>query len=88
MVAIKVPLWKPISFIGATYKNMGEGLITGGENDVKTAASQKPTPAWVTIHKAGNLEHTEQPASSTTSGRVCSASTFPVGLSYPSRQLV
>ena len=55
MVAIKVPLWKPISFIGATYKNMGEGLITGGENDAKTAATQKCTPAWVTIHKSWEL---------------------------------
>ena len=49
-------------------------------NDPKTAAPPRPTPAWVTAHKAGNLEHTAQPAGSSTGWRV----SFPgasVGLS-------
>ena len=40
-------------FIGVTYR---------ARNVSKSAASAKPTPAWVTAHKAGNLEHTAQPA--------------------------
>lgn len=34
---------------------MGAGMTS------KTAASPKCTPAWVTAHKAGDLEHTAQP---------------------------
>lgn len=31
MDTIKVQLGEPISFIGVTYKNMGEGFLTGAE---------------------------------------------------------
>lgn len=35
-------------------------------NDSKTAASARFTPVWVTAHTAGKLEHTAQPAGSST----------------------
>jgi len=38
-----------MNFIGFTYRDIGEGLPTGSE--IKTAASTKPTLAWVTAHK-------------------------------------
>lgn len=37
-----------------------------GRNDSKMAPSPKPIPAWITAHKARNLEHTAQPADSST----------------------
>ena len=43
----KVQLGEPVSFTEATYRNMGEGLLTGAEMiPVKTDVSPKPTPAW------------------------------------------
>lgn len=32
----------------------------------QTTALSNPTPAWVTVHKAGNQEHIAQPAGSST----------------------
>ena len=43
---------------------MDQVLLTGAEMTQKTTVSPKPIPAWVTVHKAGNLEHTTQPAGS------------------------
>lgn len=40
---------EPMSFIGITYKWMGEGLFTGAE--VTQSHHQKSTLAWVTAHK-------------------------------------
>ena len=39
----KILLGEPISFIEVTYRNMGEGLLTGAEMTQKTSASTKPT---------------------------------------------
>lgn len=35
---------------------MGEGLLTGAEV-TQRHTSPKPTPAWVTINKARNMDH-------------------------------
>lgn len=52
----KVQLGEPLSSTGVTYRNMGEGLLTG--DSCRTTGH----PAWMTSHKAGNLEHFAQPA--------------------------
>ena len=48
---------------------MDEGLLieTGM---AQTTALSNPTPAWVTVHKAGNQEHIAQPAGSSTDEKV------------------
>jgi hypothetical protein len=46
--------------------NIGEGLFTGAEMNQKTASSAKSTPAGLTAHKAGNMEHTAQPPGTST----------------------
>ena len=43
-------------------------------NYSKTAISPKPTPAWVTAHKAGNVKPTAQPAGSSAMESVLSRS--------------
>lgn len=43
---------EPLSFIGITYRNMGEGLFTGAKKDSKTTAPLNPTPARVTPHES------------------------------------
>lgn len=53
----EVHLDEPIRFIGVIFRNVGEGLLTGAEMTL-TAMSPKPTQAWMTVHKARNLEHT------------------------------
>lgn len=51
-------LWRT-NDCGVVYRGMDwAGLTYRGRNDSKTAASATPTPAWVTAHKAGNLELT------------------------------
>jgi hypothetical protein len=57
----KVQFSEPLSFIGATFRNLGEMLLRNRKYS-KTAAW--PLPAWLTAHKAGNVEHTAQPAGS------------------------
>ena len=42
----KVLLGEPISFIGVTYRNMGEGLLTGAE------MTPEPTLTWMSGHKS------------------------------------
>lgn len=44
----KVQLSEPRHRTGV--RNMGEGLLT--RTEIKTAASRKPTPAWVTVHRS------------------------------------
>lgn len=64
----KVQRGEPISCIGVTgsyYRNTGE-FIYRSRSDPEIAASPKPTSARVTAHKAGTLEHTAQPAGSST----------------------
>ena len=53
------------------YMKMDEVFIYSSRNYSKTAASAKCTAAWVRAHKDGSLEHTAQPAGSST---VCKAS--------------
>lgn len=48
----------------------GEEVTYRRRNDSKTAASPRPTTAWVTAHKAGNLEPTTQSAGSPTGWRM------------------
>lgn len=43
------------------FQEYGERSLTGAEMN-QTAALPRPAPAWVTAHKAGNLEFTVQPA--------------------------
>lgn len=50
-----------MNFVEVTYRNVGEGLFNRSRNDSKTAASPKTGPAWVTAHKAENVEHIAQP---------------------------
>ncbi|EDL93261.1 rCG45805 [Rattus norvegicus] len=45
-----------MSFIGVTYRNMGEGLLTGAEMIHRQPCPQTPPPAWVKAHKIGILE--------------------------------
>lgn len=47
----KVQFSEPLSFIGATFRNLGEMLLRNRKYS-KTAAW--PLPAWLTAHKAGN----------------------------------
>lgn len=64
----KVQRGGPISCIGITgsyYRDTGE-FIYRSRSDPETAASPKPTSARVTADKAGTLEHTAQPAGSST----------------------
>jgi len=48
----------------------GEEITYRRRNGSKTAASPRPTTAWVTAHKAGNLEPTTQSAGSPTGWRM------------------
>jgi len=68
-----------VSFIGVTYRNMGEGLLPGTE--MTQAASPNTTPAKPTAHKAGNLEHTVLPAGS--SNRLGNVLSWCLGWSKP-----
>jgi hypothetical protein len=52
----KVRHGKPVSFIGVTFSNMGEGLLPGTEMTQKITASSRPTLEWLTAYggKLGN----------------------------------
>ena len=39
-------------FIGITYRNMGDELVTEAEMTQRQVHQQKPTPAWVTNYKS------------------------------------
>lgn len=54
----------------------GRGVMHRG----RKAVSPKPTPAWVTAHKAGDLEHSAQTAGSSAGGG--SPSDDSVGLNF------
>lgn len=54
-------IWYTCKFYWGIYRDMGKGLLTGA-GMTQMAASPKPTPAWMTAHKIGNLEHTAQSA--------------------------
>lgn len=56
-----------MSFICVVY---GWGVTHRSRNYSKTAALPRPTPAWVTAHRALNLEHTAQPTGIPTGWRV------------------
>ena len=56
----KAPLGEPMGFLWVTHRS---------RNDSEAAASPKATPGWVRAHKDWDLEHTAQPAESTTSWR-------------------
>jgi hypothetical protein len=60
---------------------MGGGVPYRSRNDSKTPASPRPTPAWVTAHRAGNPEHTAQPAGSWT-GQMVSSPGSSAGLCF------
>lgn len=49
---VRVQVGGPMSFIGVTYKNMGEGLFIGAEVAQRHGSSPRPTPAPVTACKS------------------------------------
>lgn len=65
----KVQFDEPIHFIGVTYCNTGEEFLTGVEMTERQLHHHQ-SPAWMTAHKAGNLEHTAQPVGSPIGWRV------------------
>lgn len=65
------PTWCTNWFIGVTYRNMDEGLLTRAEITQKTVASPRLTPAWVTAHKSRNVELPAQAAGSSTGWTAC-----------------
>jgi hypothetical protein len=73
---IKVQPAELMAFIGVTYRSMGKRLL----NDSKTAVLPRLTPAWVTAHRAQNLEHTVQPKGTSTGWRVSFPSDFSLNL--------
>jgi hypothetical protein len=57
--ATKAQLGKTVIFGGERYlREYRGGIPYWSRNYSKTAAFPRHTPAWVTAHKAGNLEHT------------------------------
>lgn len=63
MEATEVQLGEPMSFTGVSYRNMGEGSLTGADvTQRKTAAPPYPTPAWVTKLGAWSTLHSLQAA--------------------------
>ena len=50
MDTVKVQLAEPVSFIGITYRSMGEGLLTRAEMTQRQLHHQGPS-SWVTAHK-------------------------------------
>lgn len=62
--ATKVQLDKPVSFIGVTYRNMGEGFLTGAEM-TQTPCITKAHPSMNDISQSLEPELTAQPAGST-----------------------
>lgn len=61
MDTTKVPLGETTSFIGATYRSMGEELLIGVET---TAVSLRATPAWETA-QTWSTRHSLQSAEQT-----------------------
>lgn len=59
-----------MSFTGVTFRNMGEGLLTGMEMTQRQLYHQSLVAAQVTAHKAGNLERTAQAAGGSAGWRV------------------
>ena len=57
---------EPISFIGVTYRNMGEGLLTGAEMTQGSCITEAHA-TWVTAQKAGE---TAQPIVRSTGWRI------------------
>jgi hypothetical protein len=75
------PTWSTNEFSWGYLQEYGWEVTYKTRNDSKTAASPKPTPAWVTAHKAGNQKHSAQPE-----GRRVSFLGTSVGL-HSSRQM-
>lgn len=75
----KTQLGEPILLIGATYRNMGEGWLTGSETTQRQLHRQKPIPAWVTAQESRNPE-AAQPAVSLTGWTVSLGSSFGLSL--------
>lgn len=63
----KIHLGESMNFIGATYRNMGQGLLTRAEMTL-TAASPKSTLARGIFRGSWNLEHIVQRIGSLTVG--------------------
>lgn len=77
----KIQLGEPVSFTGVTYRNMGEGLLTGAEVTQRQLPQQtKATQAWVTTHNSWKPGHTSQVPGSLVGWKV-SFPSGPVGLS-------
>lgn len=76
------PTW--MSFIGVTYRNMGEELQE--QKWLKDRCITKSTAAWVTAHKSGNLEH--KPTGSWAGWSVHSCWVFQAAWPGSSRSLV
>jgi hypothetical protein len=54
-----------VSFIGVTYVNMGEELLTAGAEITQTQLHQQcPHHHWRQLSEAGNQEHRAQPEGS------------------------
>ena len=86
-------LGEPMSFIRVTYRSMGEWLLTGAEI-TQSQLHHQPHPSMGNT-KLRNLEHTAQPAGTSTIWRMSSPSDSSLNLfqaaqllSASSRQLV
>lgn len=63
-IKTKVQFSEPMSFIGVTFRNMGEVLL------IETETTQRTTSCITKAHPAWELEHTAQPEDSSASWRV------------------
>ena len=66
----KVQLGKPMSFIGVTYRTMGEGLLTRAEMTQRQVYLHSPPSAWVRAHKSWDPGNTAHLADGSTGCRV------------------
>lgn len=58
MDATKAQLGEPMSVVGVAHRNVAEELQE--QKWLKDSWKPKPTTAWVSGHKAGNMEPTVQ----------------------------
>ena len=76
----KVLLGEPISFIGVTYRNMGEGLLTGAEMTQRQLHHQSP-PSMGDSSQKLELRETAQPVDGSKGWRMSFPGTS-VGLNF------
>ena len=59
-----------VSFIGVTYRSMGEGLLRRAETTQRQPYHQSPPHLGDSLPELGNLEHTAQSAGSSIGWRM------------------